>query len=118
MAKKQTGQTDDTLRQFKQDLKNNTPGNFYIFCGEEAFLRDYYLAELTKKLACGPAAEFNTHRFDGASISPQALLDAVEAMPMMAERTLVRVDDVDLFKLPEQAREQYREKRKNEHKRK
>ena len=76
--------------------------------GEEAFLRDYYLAELTKKLACGPAAEFNTHRFDGASISPQALLDAVEAMPMMAERTLVRVDDVDLFKLPEQAREQYR----------
>ena len=42
MAKKQTGQTDDTLRQFKQDLKNNTPGNFYIFCGEEAFLRDYY----------------------------------------------------------------------------
>lgn len=27
---------------------------------------------------------------------------------MMAERTLVRVDDVDLFKLPEQAREQYR----------
>ena len=48
MAKKQTGQTDDTLRQFKQDLKNNTPGNFYIFCGEEAFLRDYYLAELTK----------------------------------------------------------------------
>ena len=108
MAKKQTGQTEDTLRQFKQDLKNNTLGNFYIFCGEEAFLRDYYLAELTKKLACGPAAEFNTHRFDGASISPQALLDAVEAMPMMAERTLVRVDDVDLFKLPEQAREQYR----------
>ena len=56
MAKKQTGQTEDTLRQFKQDLKNNTLGNFYIFCGEEAFLRDYYLAELTKKLACGPAA--------------------------------------------------------------
>ena len=54
MAKKQTGQTEDTLRQFKQDLKNNTPGNFYIFCGEEAFLRDYYLAGLTKKLACGP----------------------------------------------------------------
>ena len=49
MAKKQTGQTEDTLRQFKQDLKNNTPGNFYIFCGEEAFLRGYYLAELTKK---------------------------------------------------------------------
>lgn len=107
MAKKQAAEVADSLRQFKQDLKNNTLGNFYIFCGEEAFLRDYYLAELTKKLSNGPAAEFNVHRFDAASIAPQALLDAVEAMPMMAERTLVRVDDVDLFKQPEGAREQY-----------
>ena len=84
MAKKQAADSADSLRQFKQDLKNNTLGNFYIFCGEEAFLRDYYLAELTKKLSNGPAAEFNVHRFDAASIAPQALLDAVEAMPMMA----------------------------------
>ena len=108
MAKKQTADSADTLRQFKQDLKNDTLGNFYIFCGEESFLREYYLALLTKKLSDGPAAEFNVHRFDASNISPQVLLDAVEAMPMMAERTLVRVDDVDLFKLPEQAREQYR----------
>ena len=106
MAKKQAAEVADSLRQFKQDLKNNTLGSFYIFCGEEAFLRDYYLAELTRKLSSGPAAEFNVHRFDAATISPQALLDAVEAMPMMAERTLVRVDDVDLFKLSEGPREQ------------
>ena len=79
MAKKQAAEVADSLRQFKQDLKNNTLGNFYIFCGEEAFLRDYYLAELTKKLSNGPAAEFNVHRFDSASIAPQALLAAVEA---------------------------------------
>ena len=72
MAKKQAAEVADSLRQFKQDLKNNTLGNFYIFCGEEAFLRDYYLAELTKKLSNGPAAEFNVHRFDAASIAPQA----------------------------------------------
>lgn len=68
MAKKQAAEVADSLRQFKQDLKNNTLGNFYIFCGEEAFLRDYYLAELTRKLSNGPAAEFNVHRFDAASI--------------------------------------------------
>ena len=109
MAKKQTADNADHLRQFKQDLKANTLGNFYIFCGEESFLREYWLGELTKKLSDGPAAEFNSHRFDASNISPQALLDAVEAMPMMAERTLVRVDDVDLFKLAEREREQYRE---------
>ena len=40
MAKKQAAEVADSLRQFKQDLKNNTLGNFYIFCGEEVFLRD------------------------------------------------------------------------------
>lgn len=108
MAKKASAQSEDALRQLKQDLKNNTPAQLYIFCGEESFLREHYLAQLTGKLTQGPAADFNVHRFDSATISPQAFLDAVEAMPMMAERTLVRVDDVDLFKLPETEREQYR----------
>ena len=109
MAKKQTADSADSLQKFKQDLKNDALGRFYIFCGDEAFLREHYLSQLTKKFSDGPAAEFNVHRFDASSLTPQALLDAVEAMPMMAERTLVRVDDVDLFKLPEHAREQYRE---------
>ena len=57
----------------------------------------------TKKLT----DEFNFHRFSADDCTPQALADAIDAMPMMAERTLVRVDDVDLFKQPEGAREQY-----------
>ena len=61
----------------------------------------------TKKLTDGPAGEFNFHRFSADDCTPQALADAIDAMPMMAERTLVRVDDVDLFKQPEGAREQY-----------
>ena len=76
-------------------------------CGEEAFLRSHYVELATKKLTDGPAGEFNFHRFSADDCTPQALADAVDAMPMMAERTLVRVDDVDLFKQPEGAREQY-----------
>ena len=34
-----------------------------------------------------------------------ALSDSVENLPMMAERSLIRVDDVDLFKLGEKDRE-------------
>ena len=62
---------------------------------------------VTKKLTDGPAGEFNFHRFSADDCTPQALADAIDAMPMMADRTLVRVDDVDLFKQPEGAREQY-----------
>ena len=98
----------EALRRFKTDLKNGSLGTLYIICGEEAFLRDHYVNLITKKLIDGPAGEFNSHRFSAADCTPQALADAVDAMPMMAERTLVRVDDVDLFKLPEGPREQYR----------
>lgn len=107
MAKKQAGASGEAERRFKQDLKAGTLANFYIISGEEAFLRDHYLRLLTQKLTGGPAGEFNFHRFTAADCTPQALSDAIDAMPMMAERTLVRVDDVDLFKQPEAARAQY-----------
>ena len=32
------------LRKLKADLKANTLERCYLFCGEEAYLRDYYLA--------------------------------------------------------------------------
>ena len=95
MAKKQAGASGEAERRFKQDLKAGTLANFYIVSGEEAFLRDHYLRLLTQKLTGGPAGEFNFHRFTAADCTPQALSDAIDAMPMMAERTLVRVDDVD-----------------------
>ena len=108
MARKAPDQdAGEALRRFKRDLKAGTLGNFYIISGEEAFLRSHYVDLITKKIADGPAGEFNCHRFSADDCTPQALADAIDAMPMMAERTLVRVDDVDLFKQPEGAREQY-----------
>ena len=102
MARKAPDQdAGEALRRFKSDLKAGTLGNFYIISGEEAFLRSHYVDLITKKIADGPAGEFNCHRFSADDCTPQALADAIDAMPMMAERTLVRVDDVDLFKQPD-----------------
>lgn len=53
----------------------------------------------------GGTDAFNCHRFTAETFTPEAFSDAVEAMPMLAERTFIRVDDVDFFKLPEHARE-------------
>ena len=36
----------------------------------------------------------------------QVLSESLEALPMMAERTMIQVDDVDLFALPEDDRTQ------------
>ena len=102
MAKKQN--TDNGLRDLKQALKEKAPGRLYFFYGEETFLLTYHLDRL-KKLILDPVTEsFNFHRFTEETWSITDFSDAVEMLPMMAEKTMVQVDDVELFKLPEDER--------------
>jgi DNA polymerase-3 subunit delta len=49
--------------------------------------------------------DFNYHRFNSENFSVQSFADAVEALPMMAERTFVEVDEIDVFKMNESDRE-------------
>ena len=88
----------------RADLKAQTPQNVYLFYGEETYLRDRYLEELRQLLVPAGFEEFNYHRLSGKTLTMQELNEAVEAMPMMAERTLIVVTDCDLFKLPEEQR--------------
>ena len=49
----------------------------------------------------GGLGEFNRHDLGAREMSPHALEEAVDCLPMMAERTLVIVTDFDLFKAGE-----------------
>ena len=89
----------------KNDLKSGTLGTCYLLYGEEDYLRNLYFELMRKKLLDGPAEEFNYHRFTRETLDWDDVAAAVEAMPMMAERTLVEIDDVDLYREPEAARE-------------
>ena len=89
----------------KQDLEAGTVGNAYIFHGEETYLRDRALSRLREALIPDAFSEFNYHKADGKTLTAQSLEEMAEAMPMMADRTLVVVSDWDLFRLPEEQRE-------------
>jgi len=90
----------------KGDLAQKTPGSFYVLYGEEDYLRHYYLSMLRRQLVDGPTEDFNFHRLTSENFSMQVLSESLEALPMMAERTMIQVDDVDLFALPEDDRTQ------------
>jgi len=92
---------DNNLDRLKSDLKLNTPARLYVFHGEEAYLRSYYLEALRKLCVEDFAEAFNYHRFNAANISLQGVLDSIEALPMMAQRSMVQIDDVNLFALGE-----------------
>ena len=91
----------------KKDLSAGRPGQLYVFHGEEAYLRDYYLGRLREAVLTGGLGEFNRHDLGAKDMSPHALEEAVDCLPMMADRTLVLVTDFDLFKAGEKDREGY-----------
>lgn len=106
MAK--SGKPDTSgLDKLKKDLSAGSPGQLYVFHGEETYLRDHYLGRLREAVLTGGLGEFNRHDLSAKDMSPHALEEAVDCLPMMAERTLVEVADFDLFKAGEKDREEY-----------
>ncbi len=102
MAKKYE---ESTLPQLKAQLKARELGRLYVFHGEEMFLLRHYVEQMKKQLIDELTESFNFHRFTSETFDMQSFADAVENMPMMAEHTLVQVDDVDIFKFAESERD-------------
>ena len=90
-----------SLQILKQELKNKQLGRLYIFHGEETFLLNHYFGQIRKQLLDELTESFNFHKLNNETFDIQSFADSVENMPMMAEATLVQVDEVDLFKLNE-----------------
>ncbi len=101
MAKRPEKKNDEAYRQLKKDLSAGTIGSLYIFHGEEAYLRDYYLDQMKGKLIPPGMESFNYHLLPGKSLTVQKLAETVDALPMMSPRTMLVVSDYDLFKAPE-----------------
>ena len=103
MAKKE--KEVNRLQDLKAHIKARTMGRLYIFHGEEKFLLHHYFGQIRKILLDELTESFNFHKYNAENFSLQSFVDSVEGFPMMSEHTLVVVDDVDLFKLPEGERE-------------
>ncbi|MDD5864813.1 MAG: DNA polymerase III subunit delta [Firmicutes bacterium] len=102
MVKKQA--PGGNLPELKESLKRKALGRLYIFHGEEVFLLHHYLEQMRKLLIDPLTESFNFHRMNPETFDIQSFADAVENLPMMAEHTMVQVDEVDLFKLAESDR--------------
>lgn len=102
MAKQQQDQSQ--LQELKQAIKAAAPARLYVFYGEEMFLLRHYLQQLKTAVIDELTESFNYHRFNSDNFEIRDFADAVENLPMMADRTMVQVDDIDFFKRPEDDR--------------
>lgn len=104
---KKKQKSDENYRRLRADIAAGTVGSAYIFYGEESYLREDCLRSLRKALVPAGFEEFNSHRVEGRDLTVQALTEMAEAMPMMAERTLIVVTDFDIFGMNEGQREKF-----------
>ena len=96
MAKK--AEQNQGYRTFKTELSGGTIRPLYLFWGEEDYLREYYLGKLREACLAGGLEEFNYFRLDGKAADAVSISEAVEALPVFAERKFVEVRDFDFYK--------------------
>ena len=104
MSKKNKTQTPDGYQQFKEDLRTDHLSRMYVLYGEESYLVDSCRKALKKKLIDPVTEDFNYHRFTQENFSIMDFQEAVEALPLMSETTMVEVTDVNIFALEEDER--------------
>lgn len=83
-------------------LKEEGPGRLYFVWGPEDYLSDLYVDEIRKLCVPDGDADFSYRRFSERDFNAEALMEAIDSVPFMTERTMVEVRGVDLNKLGEE----------------
>lgn len=93
------------LNEFKGRLKSGNLSGWYIVCGEEDYLKKYYMNELRSAIVADEAfALFNHVAFDGADIDFAAVSEAIKSPPMMSDYKLIEWKFANLDGLKESER--------------
>lgn len=99
------------IRELKSRLAGDVIG-WYLFCGEENFLKRHYLGELRRAVTPDETlAPFNRISLEGERVDFGALREAVKAPPVMAEKKLVEWHLADFSAMREGDLEKLREAR-------
>ncbi len=81
--------------ELKKRLQAETAG-VYVLYGEESYLTAYYADSIAKKTVDGEFDAFNLQRLDGQEVTVEQLEEAVESLPMMADKKCVCIRDMDV----------------------
>ena len=85
-----------TEAELKKRLKEGLAPLYFLY-GEESYLTAHYAAQIAEKaVGKDDMGGFNLQKLDGQSVSFDQIEEAVEALPLMAERKCVVIRDFDV----------------------
>lgn len=81
---------------FRKEIKTK-PRTGYLFFGEEDYMKNFAISTAVEAITPDPSfAFFNEIRLDPLTYTPDALLDAMMPLPMMADRKILILTGLDL----------------------
>ena len=81
---------------FRKEIKSS-PSLAYLFFGEEDYMKAHALKVAREAICPDPSfAFFNDIHIDAFSYSPEALMDSLMSLPVMADRKLITVTGLDI----------------------
>ncbi|HJS48192.1 MAG TPA: DNA polymerase III subunit delta, partial [Gemmatimonadales bacterium] len=93
-----------TYPQFRQSLRRAAPAPAYLFTGPEAVLRDEAVQALLDASLDPSLRDFNLDQASAAELDPDRLVALCTTLPMLAERRVVIIRDVQAWRRRTRAR--------------
>ena len=87
------------VTKLKQQLKQNTLRNLYLFYGEERYLIETYVKKISEIAIGGGLFEFNYSLYDEDNESCESFLNDLESYPTMSEKKVIVLKEVGFLKL-------------------
>jgi DNA polymerase-3 subunit delta len=95
------GKRLDKARDFIRGVKQSDPAPLYFLYGEEAYMLDRAVEAVIDTAAPDGTNDFNYDKFQGREATGQTIREAAEMLPMMADRRIVLVRDIQEMALSE-----------------
>lgn len=86
----------NNIDSLKNDIKNKSFKNLYLFYGEEQYLIRYYEKEM-RKIVQNEFEMMNFNLFHGRETSSRQIIDSAETLPFFCEYRLVTAKDTGFF---------------------
>lgn len=77
-------------------IRENDIDSLYYFYGHDTAALESFTKKLVNKLCPADAQVMNFHKLDGKNLDFSMLTDACEALPFMAERVVVTINDLNI----------------------
>jgi DNA polymerase-3 subunit delta len=91
----------DKARKFIRRLRREEPAPIYFFYGEETYLLDLAVEQALEVAAPEGVNDFNFDKFQGKEVTSDRIVAAASMLPMMSERRVVLVHNVQEMSLDE-----------------